>query len=343
MVVTKSKAEYTPDHTIFTSGKNSHLSTLDPGFASLKPTIDPLIEAVWEPSLSLEDFRKLWLNDQTPPPGCPVEGEDVVSETRMIPMRDGHEIEIKIYRKKGDDRTKALMMRYHGGGWVVGGHCTEKAEDLLIAGRTNTTVVSVDYRMAPEWRFPYAANDCFDALQWCQKNASVLNVDPAKTLLNGGSAGGGLSLVTALTARDAGLPLLAYVATFPVTVHPKYAPKDKYELKSFAENKNASVVNDVRLEWFTDMYMPEPCDDWRFSPLLAESLKGLPPAHIVVAGYDCLRDEGLAYAQRLKDEGNEVDLNVYAGLPHCFYMIGDHPKVRKYFDDMVAFVQKYTG
>ncbi|KAI6784203.1 uncharacterized protein J7T54_004749 [Emericellopsis cladophorae] len=306
MVVTKSKAEYTPDDTNFTPGKNSHLSALDPGFASLKPTIDPLIESVWEPSLSLEDFRKLWLNDQTPPPGCPVEGEDVVSETRMIPMRDGHEIEIKIYRKKGDDGTKALMMR------------------------------------APEWRFPYAANDCFDALQWCQKNASTLNVDPAKTLLNGGSAGGGLSLVTALAARDAGLPLLAYVATFPVTVHPKYAPRDKYELKSFAENKNASVVNDVRLEWFTDMYMPEPCDDWRLSPLLAESLKGLPPAHIVVAGYDCLRDEGLAYAQRLKDEGNEVDLNVYAGLPHCFYMIGDHPKVRKYFDDMVAFVQKYT-
>jgi acetyl esterase/lipase len=147
MVVTKSKPDYTPEDPNFKPGKNSHLSVLDPDFASLKSTIDPLIEDVWKPSLSLEEFRKLWLNDQTPPPGCPVEGEDVVSETRMIPMRDGHKIEIKIYRKKDDDRTKALMMRYHGGGWVVGGHCTEKAEDLLIAGRTNTVVVSVDYRM----------------------------------------------------------------------------------------------------------------------------------------------------------------------------------------------------
>lgn len=148
MVVTKDKPEYTKFDADFTPGpKYGHLSTLDSDFAAAKPVIDPMIESIWEPSLSLDEFRKMWLNEGPPPPGCPVEGQDVITATMKIPMRDGYEVEVKTYSPKEKKEGSVLMMRFHGGGWVVGGHCTEHSESLMIAGRTNTVVVSVDYRM----------------------------------------------------------------------------------------------------------------------------------------------------------------------------------------------------
>lgn len=148
MVIAKDKPEYTTlDPNFKPLPKYGHLSEWDPIFAQAKPTIDAAIEQMWEPSLSLEAFRKMWLGDSPPPPGCSKEGEDVVTEKRMIPMRDGAQVEIKVYSAKDKKPGSALMMRYHGGGWVVGGHNTEHSENLLIAGKTNTVVVSVDYRM----------------------------------------------------------------------------------------------------------------------------------------------------------------------------------------------------
>lgn len=148
MVITKDKPEYTKFSPDFKPGpKYGHLSELDPDFAPAKPTVDAMVESIWEPSLPLDEFRKMWLNDSAPPPNCPVEGQDVITATRKIPVRDGYEIEIKTYTAKDKKEGSALMMRYHGGGWVVGGHCTEHSENLVIAGRTNTVVVSVDYRM----------------------------------------------------------------------------------------------------------------------------------------------------------------------------------------------------
>ena len=148
MVVTKEKAEYISiDPNFKPLPKNGHLSELDPEFAKLKGPTDAMIEQVWEPSIALEDFRKMWLNDSAPPEGCPKENEDVLTETQNIPMRDGSLVEIKVYRAKDKKPDSALVMRFHGGGWVVGGHCTEHSENLLIAGRTNSVVVSVDYRM----------------------------------------------------------------------------------------------------------------------------------------------------------------------------------------------------
>lgn len=148
MVVTKEKSEYVPlDPNFKPLPKNSHYKEIDPIFATFKAPTDALMDQMWDPSSSLETFRKAWLNDSPPPPGCPVEGEDVVTATQQIPMRDGATIEIKTYTAKDKKPGSALMVRYHGGGWVVGGHCTEHSESLLIAGKTNTVVVSVDYRM----------------------------------------------------------------------------------------------------------------------------------------------------------------------------------------------------
>ena len=148
MVVTKDKSDYNPlDPNFKPLPKYGHLSELDPEFAKVKPATDAMLEQIWQPSLSLEEFRKMWLNDSTPMEGCPEEGVDVLTETRKIPMRDGAEVEIKTYTANDKKPGSALVMRFHGGGWVVGGHCAESSENLLIAGKTNSVVVSVDYRM----------------------------------------------------------------------------------------------------------------------------------------------------------------------------------------------------
>lgn len=148
MVVAKDKPEYVAlDPNFKPLPKYGHLSELDPEFAKLKEATDQMVNQIWEPSLSLEAFRKMWLNDSAPPEGCPTEGVDVMTETQQIPMRDGGKVEIKVYKSKDKKPDSALVMRFHGGGWVVGGHCTEHSENLLIAGRTNSVVVSVDYRM----------------------------------------------------------------------------------------------------------------------------------------------------------------------------------------------------
>ncbi|KPM35044.1 hypothetical protein AK830_g11522 [Neonectria ditissima] len=302
MVVAKDKPEYVDIDNFKPLPKYGHLSELDPEFAKVKAATDQMVEQIWEPSLSLDDFRKMWLNDSLPPAGCPKEGVDVTTETRRIPMRDGAEVEIKVYTAREKKPGSALVMRFHGGGWVVGGHCTEHSENLLIAGRTNSVVVSVDYRMAPEYRFPYSANDCLDSLKWSKENASSLGVDAEKIILAGGSAGGNLvspppiitpdhspatniqsqAAVAALMARDEDISgIVAQVLCFPVTCHPKFAPADKYELGSFRQNHDASIVTSARLEWFLDHYIPEPTPDWRLSCLLAPSLRGLPPAWFV--------------------------------------------------------------
>lgn len=148
MVKPNDKPVYVPlDPNFKPLPKNGHLSKLDEDFAKMKPDIDAFVDQIWEPSLSLQEFRGFWTNNSVPPPNCPVEGQDVVTETRKILMRDGAEVEIKVYAAKQKQANSALIMRFHGGGWVVGGHCTEHSENLVIAGRTNSVVVSVDYRM----------------------------------------------------------------------------------------------------------------------------------------------------------------------------------------------------
>lgn len=148
MVVIKDTLEYTPiDPNFKPLPKYGHLSELDPLFVQFQPTIDESIEKIWTPSFTLDEFRALWKGETPGPPGCPTEGEDVVTETRTITVRDGAQIEVKVYSAKDKKPGSALMMRYHGGGFVVGGHGLEHPENVMIAAKTNTVVVSVDYRM----------------------------------------------------------------------------------------------------------------------------------------------------------------------------------------------------
>jgi acetyl esterase/lipase len=184
----------------------------------------------------------------------------------------------------------------------------------------------------------------FLTLEQAKENAASLGVDTSKIFTSGSSAGGQLAAVVTLMARNEGITgIVGQILSMPVTVHPKFAPTDKYEMGSWQQNANASVVNSLRLEWFLDHYMPEPTDDWRMSPLLVPSLKGLPPALVQVAGFDPLRDEGLAYAERMKNEGVDVELHAYQGLPHCFYMLNTHPQTLIYNQRILDFVKKLSG
>jgi acetyl esterase/lipase len=148
-IIVKEKSEYTPLDPNYTPGKNAHYAELDPIFAPLKPVIDAQLDQIWNPESTIDEFRKGWSANSPSPKGCPVEGEDVVTEKRTVKMRDGAEREICIYRSKEDDGKggKALVLRCHGGGWVIGGPNTEHPESLLLAGKTNSVVVVIDYRM----------------------------------------------------------------------------------------------------------------------------------------------------------------------------------------------------
>lgn len=154
MVQLKSKAEYTKlDPNFKPLPKNGWLSTIDPEFAKVKDAADASVAQLWNPDFDIAAFKAAWLSPLPAPEGFPVDGVDVVTELRKIPVRDGAEIEIKIYRPKTPSaETPALAVRFHGGGWVVGGHVTEENESLLLAGRANVVLVSVDYRMCvPEY------------------------------------------------------------------------------------------------------------------------------------------------------------------------------------------------
>jgi acetyl esterase/lipase len=147
-IIVKEKAEYTPlDPNFKPLPKNSHWAELDPIFANFKSAIDESLDKIWDPNSTIEEFRAAWSANSPSPAGCPVEGEDVVTEKRTIPMRDGVEREICIYRAKEKKEGSAVVLRCHGGGWVIGGPNTEHPESLMLAGKTNSIVVVIDYRM----------------------------------------------------------------------------------------------------------------------------------------------------------------------------------------------------
>ncbi|KAF4810616.1 AB hydrolase superfamily protein [Colletotrichum siamense] len=351
MVHLKSKPDYTPLTPSFRPlPKNGHLAALEPEFAHVLKAADAAVAPFWQPELSLHEFRQAWLSPPPAPKGTPQEGVDVLAETRKIPVRGGAEIEIKIWRSKNAVGKAVLGMRFHGGGWVVGGHMTEEPENLMLAGLGNVVVVSVDYRTAPEHKFPIPLNDCLDATKWCKSNASTLGIDPEKILLLGSSGGANIAIVTALRMRAEGVSgLLGQVLAFPVTCHPALIPSDKYELASYAQCHDAAIVDARKMEFFWDAYLPGPPGDvepraWH-SPLLAEEggLKGLPPVLMQVAGADPLRDEAIAFAERLQEEGVPTELHTYQGMPHCFYMFEGHQSTVEYYSRVIGFVKKIAG
>lgn len=226
----------------------------------------------------------------------------------------GREIAARLYHPGPQGgRAPALLVFYHGGGWVTGDLETHHGLCLRIAAQGGVAVASVDYRLAPEYPFPLPCEDAYDALVHLAARAGELGCDAARIAVGGDSAGGHLAAVTALTAREGG-PRLA----FQWLVYPTIAPD--FTLPSYAEFGKGPGLMTTDMQWFWRQFLGEKLEvnDYRASPAGADTLAGLPPAYVVVAALDPLRDEGERYAARLDEAGVRTALVRASGMTHGF-------------------------
>ncbi|WP_089718107.1 alpha/beta hydrolase [Candidatus Entotheonella palauensis] len=240
-------------------------------------------------------------------------------EDRVIPSPAGagHGTPIRVYTPQGDGPFPVLVY-FHGGGWVVGSLETHDAQCRALSHGASCVVVAVDYRLAPEHKFPAAIEDCDAATQWVAENAASLGGDPDRLAVGGDSAGGNLAAVVALWARDRGTPYLA----FQLLIYP--ATDMHCGTASQQENAEGYLLTRDAIIWFRDQYLRSDADVPHpdASPLLAPSLDDLPPALIITAEFDPLRDEGEAYAARLQAAGVPVMLKRYDGMIHGLFNLG---------------------
>lgn len=235
-------------------------------------------------------------------------------ENRSIPGPFG-EIPIRIYTPEGNGPFPVLVF-FHGGGFVI---CSLDSHDQIcrmLTNRAHCVVVSIDYHMAPEHRFPAAPEDCYAATQWVAENAASINGDSARIAVGGDSAGGNLAAVVSLMAHERGGPKLVFqLLIYPVTDH--YDPGTQ----SLRDNADGYFLTRDDMIWFTNHYIKSDADIGHpyLHPLRAKDLSNLPPAYVVTAEYDPLRDEGEAYAQRLRDAGVPVQAKRYNGMIHGFF------------------------
>ena len=211
-----------------------------------------------------------------------------------------------------------MIVYYHGGGWVLGTVDQFDALGRRLAARTGCAVVLVDYRLAPEHRYPAAVEDAWTALEWTAAHLEEIAGDPVPLIVAGDSAGGCLAAVVAQRAREVGPEIALQVLVYPVT-------DCDLDRGSYLEPENQLIVGRDTMTWFWDHYAPDPAVRSRpdASPLRAASLAGLPPAVVLTAQYDLLRDEGEAYAERLAQEGVRVEHRHFDGQMHTFFMLGD--------------------
>lgn len=242
--------------------------------------------------------------------------DSIVTTNRTIPGKDGNRIPIRIYRPERvtpDTRLPALVFA-HGGGWVFGNLDSHDVLCAQLALDAGISVVAIDYRLAPETRFPGAFDDVVAGLKWVAANGPAIGVDPGKLAIGGDSAGGNLAAAVAIWARDnKGPKLRMQLLAYPVTDGVERTESYKLFYEGYG-------LGGATMEWFFDHYFPDRDrrHDWRLSPIRAESLANLPPALVVTAGYDPLRDEGRAYAWRLQKEGTVADLVEFGGMMHGF-------------------------
>ncbi|WP_201768911.1 alpha/beta hydrolase [Halalkalibacter akibai] len=209
-----------------------------------------------------------------------------------------------------------VFIYYHGGGWVLGDLDIVDVPLRSITNSSNALVVSVDYRLAPENKFPTAPEDCYQALQWVASNISSYNGDRNRIAVGGDSAGGNLATVVTQMAKQREGPFISY----QVLIYP--ATQFSFHTQSHLENGENYFLTKSSMIYFAKQYISEKEKNHPYaSPLLAPDLTSLPPALIITAEYDPLRDEGEAYANRLKESGVPVQLERYEGMIHGFFWL----------------------
>ncbi len=236
-----------------------------------------------------------------------------------FPSFDGAEIQIKIYQPKAPGSRRPAFVFVHGGGFKT---CSVETHDFVpsyVAANAGVVAFSVEYRLAPEHRYPVGLKDCYAAIEWVRAQADRLCIDPMKVAVGGDSSGGSFAVSLTLMARRVGLPLDKQVLIYPVTDPSGIVPKGSAQVYTMV---GSSDDDDAPKETLMDTYLADPAQvrDELVTPLLAEDLSGLPKALLIQAECDALLDDGLMYGRRLKDAGVDVEAHVYKGMPHAFIL-----------------------
>jgi len=281
--------------------------------------LDPQVEKILQEAAALElpayhdlspaEARKQML--VLAPPVDPLLSVKRV-EDRIIPGPDGG-IAIRLYYPLGDPPF-AVLVFFHGGGWVIGDLDTHHGVCHALAKTSGCLVVAVDYRLAPEHRYPAAVEDAYAAVTWVAENSAGIQADPNRLAVGGDSAGGHLAAVVALMARDLKGPRIdLQILIYPITDY-------NFNTPSYIENKEGYMLTRDLMKWFWNHFIEDQsqANDPYVAPLRAENLSDLPPALIITAEYDPLRDEGEAYVKRLQKAGVKVTLSRYPGMIHAF-------------------------
>ncbi len=291
--------------------------TLDPDAAVVFKAFQEAGRPPYE-TVSPAEARELYLKGRLvtnpePPELKSVQPLSIPSPTGSIPAR--------VYTPMKLRQTGGLapcLVFFHGGGWVIGDLDSHDVVCRKLADEGQLIVISVDYRRAPEHKFPAAVDDAIAAAKWIAGHAKQLGIDASRLTVGGDSAGGNLAAVVAISARDGNGPAIAgQVLIYPATDFAMTHP-------SHREPETSLLLTHTVIRWFRDHYLngPSDIDDWRASPARAATLAGLPPAYVLTAGADPLRDEGDDYARRLKEAGVPVNYRTFPGQFHGFFTMG---------------------
>ena len=235
-------------------------------------------------------------------------------EDFTIAARDGHALAARLYAPSREKLP--VLLYFHGGGFTIGSIASHDKLCRELSRLAQCAVVSVDYRLAPEYRFPVAVEDAWDATRWIAQQGGELGIDARRLALGGDSAGGTLAAVCAIMARDESLPIALQLLFYPGVAAGQGAPSHQ----RFA---HGLVLERAHIDWFFVQYIPmDQREDWRFAPLNAHDVEGLAPAWFGLAELDPLVDDGIAYADKLRAAGVAVDLEIYRGVTHEFIKMG---------------------
>ncbi len=235
-------------------------------------------------------------------------------EDFTIPARDGYAMPARLYAPARE--ALPVLLYFHGGGFVIGSIASHDVLCRTLAQQAHCAVISLDYRLAPDHRFPVAHDDAWDALQWIATHGAEVRVDATRMAVGGDSAGGTLAAACALMARDAGIPLALQMLFYPGVA-------EKPDRPSHKDFGRGLVLESPHIKYFFDHYIDAANRaDWRFAPLNAPDPEGVAPAWIGLAELDPLADEGVDYADKLRAAGVPVDLEIYRGVTHEFIKMG---------------------
>lgn len=247
------------------------------------------------------------------------EPEDVAEIRDILVPGPAGNLPVRIYNP-GPGTPRPLVVYFHGGGWVVGNIEVVDKPCRALANASGCVVASAQYRLAPETKFPGPVEDCYAVTAWLVEHAAEVGGDPSRVAVAGDSAGGNLAAAVALMSRDRGGPQLAY----QLLIYPVTAPARGTQFASYRDNADGYLLTRGGMEWFWDHYLasPDDGDNPYAAPLRAPDVSGLPPAMVVTAEFDPLRDEGAAYADRLREAGVKVTASRYDGVVHGFFWMG---------------------